>query len=112
MPLTQRNLTLPRRLARFVRDALAALRPSDFWLRLRLGLDDPAETGMLWAAVGPLTAWTPARLDVAPVFPGPAFELTSRGCVRIIPAQVLGLVAGLALSPATVGAVIRQRRPA
>lgn len=101
-----------RRFARFLRDTLVALRPRDLWLRLRLGLDDPADTGMLWSVIGPLTAWAPARLDVAPVFPGPAFEMASHGRVRIIPAQLLGLMAGLALSPATLGAVIRQWRSA
>jgi hypothetical protein len=101
-----------RRFARFVRDVLAALRPRDLWLRLRLGLDDPAETGMLWAAVGPLASWAPARLDVAPVFPGPAFDLASHGRVRLIPAQMLGLIAGFALSPAIIGAALRQWRRA
>lgn len=101
-----------RRLARFVRDALVVFRPCDLQLRCRLGLDDPADTGMLWAAAGPLTACTPVQLDIAPVFPGPAFELMSRGRVRIIPAQVLGLVAAFALSPATVGAVVRHWRSA
>jgi len=99
-----------RRFARFVRDVLAALRPRDLWLRLRLGLDDPAETGMLWAVVGPVTAWAPARLDVAPVFPGPAFDLASHGRVRLIPARMLGLMAGFALSPATIGAALRHWR--
>lgn len=101
-----------RRLARFIRDVLVALRPRDLWVRLRLGLDDPAETGMLWSVVGPLTAWAPARLDVAPAFPGPLFDLESRGRVRVIPAQLIGLVAGFALSPTTVGAAFRQWRRA
>jgi hypothetical protein len=101
-----------RRVYRFVRSVLVALKPRNVSLRLRLGLDDPAEMGMLWSVVGPLTVLTPASFDISPAFPGPVFDLDCRGRVRIIPARMLGLVTAFALSPATLGAVFRQWRQA
>ena len=44
---------LARTLA-FLRSLLRALRPRDVHVRARIGLDDPADTGMLWGLVGPL----------------------------------------------------------
>lgn len=74
-------------------------------LHVRLGLDDPADTGRLWGVVGPL-AWAvpvPAGADVAiePEFSGAVFRFDGEGAVRIVPIEILATVIAFALSPAT-----------
>jgi hypothetical protein len=101
-----------RRLARLLRQLPAAIRLREFRLRMRLGLDDPAETGFLWAFLGPLLAFASRRpnavLDVAPEFSGAALEVETHGKIRVIPAQLAWLALTFALSPATVRAVWGQ----
>jgi hypothetical protein len=74
-------------------------------LHLRLGLDDPADTGRLWGMVGPL-AWAapvPAGTDLAiePEFTGASFRVDGEGAVRIVPIGLLATLIGFALSPVT-----------
>ena len=103
-----------RRLGQFLQQMFAAIRLRDFRLRLRVGFDDPADTGLFWAVVGPATVLLPVKaseaLDLAPEFGGGMIEVDSRGRVRIIPAQLAWIAVAFALSPATVGAIWRHRR--
>lgn len=74
-------------------------------LHVRLGLDDPADTGQLWGIVGPL-AWAvpvPAVADVAiePEFTGAVFRFDGEGAVRIVPIEILATLTAFALSPVT-----------
>lgn len=95
-----------RRLLRFLYRTLAAVRLRDFWMRIRLGFDDPAETGYFWAVGGPLIALLPRRLgealDIAPEFAGAMLEVETRGKVRVIPAQFAWLALSFVLSPVTL----------
>jgi hypothetical protein len=60
---------------------------------LRLGFADPADTGLLYAAIWPamLTGASSRRfrLDIAPVFTGPTFEADLSGDVRVFPVQLV-----------------------
>lgn len=97
------------RLLRFARDLLYCVRVRDLSLNVRLGLDDPADTGRLWAVVGPLAAAlaTPsfARVHIQPEFAAEALEIDGKGCLRVIPIQVLFLVFVFVLSPITLRAL-------
>ena len=95
-----------RRLLRFCRDIIAALRLRDFGLRLRLGFDDPADTGIAWAFVGPLVAFLEAReaanVDVGADFGQETLEFDAGGKVRIVPAQLVSIGVAFTLSPITL----------
>ncbi len=95
-----------RRLLRFCRDIIAALRLRDFGLRLRLGFDDPADTGIAWAFVGPLVAFLEAReaanVDVGADFERETLEFDAGGKVRIVPAQLVSIGMAFTLSPVTL----------
>jgi len=71
---------------------------------LRLGLDDPADTGtvygLLWPALVLPMKYTSATLRIESAFDGPVFEAAFKGEVRIFPAELLNNVLRFALSPA------------
>lgn len=105
-----------RRVYRFVKDIFRAAHSHDLFLRMRIGLGDPADTGRLWAVLGPaaaLAASIPrAEVRIKPEFMDPVFEFQSHGRFRLIPLQFLTLVIGFALSPSSLRAwrSLRQRR--
>lgn len=100
------------RISRLLRRMFAAIRLRHLSLRLRLGFDDPADTGLLWAFLGPgavlLSSCPNTALDIAPEFAGETLLLDARGQVRLIPAQLLWIVAAFALAPATLRFLWRQ----
>ena len=95
-----------RRLFRFCRDIIAALRLRDFGLRLRLGFDDPADTGVVWAFLAPLIAFLQAReaanVDVGADFERETLDVDAEGKVRLIPAHLAWIALLFALSPVTL----------
>ena len=94
-----------RRVLRLVTALVRVAHVSRLRLRVRLGLGDPADTGRLWAVVGPLSAVSHglpgADVSIVPEFVEPALELRARGRLRVIPLQVLALAFSFALSPAS-----------
>ncbi len=99
---------------RFVADLWRAIRKQDVNLRIRLGLGDPADTGRLWAVVGPVAGLLAnveeASVEIEPDFMDAVFELESSGEIRLIPLQILYLVVALLLSPPVWLGVKRMRR--
>ncbi len=108
-----RQKSFRRRIIRFIRDCWQAIHKRDVSLRIRIGLGDPADTGQLWAVVGPvagiLSTAKEASIEIVPEFLDETFELDSSGNVRLIPLQMIYLTAGLLLSP-PVWQGIRQMR--
>jgi len=100
------NTRFQRRVIRFLKDILGAIRMPAFTLRARLGLGDPADTGMLWGIVGPLAAvLADARnsaVYIEPEFMHETFELDCSGKVRVIPIQFVYIAALFFLSPITI----------
>ncbi len=98
-----RQDALRRRLIKFAGNLWDAVRKDDVRLYIRIGLDDPADTGQLWAVAGPVTAMLnnirSASIEIEPTFTAPSFEVHSSGSLRVIPLQVLCLTIGLLLSP-------------
>ncbi len=97
-----------RRAWRLLQDLLRALHVHDLALQLRLGLGDPADTGRLWAFVGPLGAALQARrnvhLDLQPEFGDAVLEYEARGRLTLVPLQFLMLAVAFALSPPSIRA--------
>jgi Protein of unknown function (DUF2953) len=103
-----RDAAFRRRVYRFATDLVAALHLRQLRLRMRLGLGDPADTGRLWAFVGPLNVWArnlrDVQLQIEPEFIDPVFEFQAHGRLRLIPLQLLILAIGFALSPVSIRA--------
>jgi hypothetical protein len=101
-----------RRLSWLLQRSVTEIRVREFSLRLRLGFDDPAETGFLWALLGPLTVLLNGRfnavLDVAPEFRREMLEVDAEGEIRVVPARLAWLALMFALSPAVLRVIWRQ----
>jgi hypothetical protein len=91
------------RIARFMRSFWRAFHKDDVKLRVRIGLEDPAETGQLWGLIGPLAALlTIVReisVSVVPEFREATFELDTSGKIRVIPGRLVVIVGSLLLCP-------------
>jgi len=98
-----RQSAFRRRIMRFIGDLWHALRKQDVRLRVRVGLGDPADTGQLWAIVGPVAGmlhnFKQASIRIEPEFRDATFELDGSGTLRVIPLQLLYLTLALFLSP-------------
>lgn len=105
---------LRRRVFKFVRDILRAAHARDLSVRLRIGLGDPADTGRLWAVIGPLAVVAQslrgAAVRIEPEFMEPILEVESHGRFRLVPIQFLALTATFMLSPTMLRAWWRLRR--
>jgi hypothetical protein len=103
-----RQAPFRRRVRRLLQDLVAAAHLDRLRLDLRLGLGDPADTGRLWAFVGPLAAMTRnlrgAEVRIEPEFMDPVLEFRAEGRMRLVPLQVLALAIVFALSPASIRA--------
>ena len=74
---------------------------------MRLGLGDPADTGRLWAVVGPVNAIARSRgadIRIEPDFLEPVLEIQADGHVAIVPLRILLLATGFVLSPPAIRA--------
>lgn len=111
-----RQKAFRRRILRFVRELWRALRKRDLYLRVRVGLGDPADTGRLWALCGPLSGWLSslegASIELEPEFVDAVLEIDSRGQLSVIPLQLLYLALGLLCSPPFWRGLRQMRRPA
>jgi len=94
---------LLRRMLRFISDLWRSVRKEDVQLNVRLGLGDPADTGQLWAVVGPIAGILAdvegAAIAIVPDFVDATVELDSRGSIRLTPLHILSLAAALLFSP-------------
>ena len=104
------------RTLRFLRDIWHAIRKRELYLRIRIGLGDPAETGQLWSLFGPLSALLAniedASIDLEPEFIDAVFELDSSGKISVIPLQLLYLAVGFLCSPQFWKGMQRMQRAA
>jgi len=83
-------------------------------LNLRVGLGDPADTGQLWAVLGPvagaLAMFEGASIRLLPDFAAAVVELQGSGRLRIVPLEIVSLAAGALLSPPMWQGMLRMRR--
>lgn len=103
-----RIATFRRRVYRLAADLFRALHPRGLRLKMRLGLGDPADTGRLWAFVGPLNVMAQSLCDacvqIEPEFMDPVLEFQAEGRLLLVPLQLLMLAIGFALSPSSIRA--------
>lgn len=93
-----------RRVYRFVGDLWRAIIKERMHVRARVGLGDPADTGQLWAVVGPvsgmLTGVKGVSVAIEPDFVNATFEIDGSGRLQFVPLQVIAISMGLLGSPA------------
>jgi hypothetical protein len=83
-------------------------RVDDFALSVRLGCDDPADTGIVhgivspWLALAALRGWT---VDCRPTFVETGVMGTLHGTIRVRPSAVLGTVVAFFVSPPVLRAI-------
>ncbi|MBL7165247.1 MAG: DUF2953 domain-containing protein [Dehalococcoidales bacterium] len=89
--------------ARLVRRMLRSLRVRELDASLRLGLPDPADTGLMYGFCWPAFAFrgssSAVRFRMEPAFEGPVFEASLQGAVRVFPAQVAANAVRFVVSP-------------
>jgi hypothetical protein len=88
---------------RLLRRIFRSLRVRELDASLRLGLPDPADTGMMYGVCWPVSSLrSPSgtvRFRMEPVFEGPAFEASLQGAVRVFPAEVAANAVLFVISP-------------
>lgn len=93
---------------RFIKDVSRATHAHDLYLRVRIGLGDPSDTGRLWSLLGPIasivTNLRSAEVRIEPEFIDPMLEIESHGEIRLIPLQFIALVTVFVVSPTTLRA--------
>lgn len=102
------------RILKFAQDAWRAIVKENLILRLRLGLGDPADTGQLWAVVGPVSGVVAGlsehAVSIEPEFAEAAFEAEGSGKVSLIPLRLISLSLMLLLSPSVWKGIRQMRR--
>ena len=101
-----RQAAFRRRVYRLTGDLVRAIHLHRLRLFMRVGLGDPADTGRLWAVLGPLSAVAlrNAELRIEPEFVEPVLEFKADGRLLLVPLRFLILAIALALSPPTIRA--------
>ncbi len=98
-----RQKAFRHRVFRFIADFWRAIHKQNVSLSVRAGLGDPADTGRLWALVGPVAGMLAntreTSISIEPQFMESVFELDSSGSIRFVPLQLFYLVMALSLSP-------------
>jgi len=109
-----RQAPFRRRMFRFVSDLWHTIHKKNVQLLVRLGLGDPADTGRLWAVLGPLSGMLARlrdiRVTIEPDFLDSTLEVDSSGTIRMIPLQVAIIVFGLLFSPPIWRGIMSMRR--
>ncbi|UCH81957.1 MAG: DUF2953 domain-containing protein [Nitrospiraceae bacterium] len=111
-----RQSAFRRRSIRFIKDVLRATHAHDLYFRLRIGLGDPADTGRLWALLGPVAGFAAdlhsAEVSIEPEFMDPVLEVESHGEFRLIPLHFIALATAFVVSPEALCAWRTLRRRA
>ena len=98
-----------RKLSRFIRDVLRRLKIRELKLDLMVGLGDPAETGMLCAAMPGLIAFAnslaPVDMRIRPDFTEAKLRGYLRGDLRVFPIRFVVPTILFSCSPTTLRAI-------
>lgn len=97
-----------RHMMKFLKSILRASHAQNLYLKLRIGLGDPADTGILWAVMGPLSGMMKnlqgTTIEIEPEFIDAVMEVESHGNFRLIPLQFIAVVMIFIFSPVTIRA--------
>jgi len=97
-----------RRIIKFIKDILRVIKIRELILDLRFGLDDPADTAMIYGVVAPTTLFanrcSPIKIRVQPDFENLALEGSFKGNMRLVPIRLFKPITLFVLSPVTIRA--------
>ena len=103
-----RQAAFRRRVYCLIEDLVRAVHLHHLRVRMQLGLGDPADTGRVWAFVGPLNALAQnlrnADVRIEPEFINPVFEFEVHGRFLLVPLQFLVLAIAFVISPPSIRA--------
>jgi len=92
-----------RRILRFLMDFIKSINISFVFFKLGFGLNDPAETGKIYALLFPISVWLTQhgvkQTELIPHYMDYAFYIKSSFSIRFVPLQQIGLILQLLLSP-------------
>jgi hypothetical protein len=84
-------------LARFAARLFRATHPRDVSFTAVVGLEDPSDTGRLWAVGGPLalalSTASGGKIALTPDFAGEHLQVQGQGRFTVVPAQVMAIAA-------------------
>ena len=104
-----RTAGMPRRLLKLGRQVLRRLHMRRLEGDVRVGLEDPADTGMVcafaWPALACLNALRPHSIRLEPCFTEPVLEARLRGTMRVYPIEMAGLLLSFVVSPVFLRAI-------
>lgn len=108
-----RNPHFRKRFLTYTRYLMRSTRIKSLDLHVRIGLDDPADTGKLWGVLGPITALLAscrhAHIQIQPEFASESFTLHRHGTIRLIPIWTIMIGFCFFLSPAVIRAIASDR---
>lgn len=91
------------RLFQFLSDVWRSTSKQDIQFHIRAGLGDPADTGRLWALIGPTSAAMAHvhqhAVVIEPDFIHAALEINGSGTIQFIPLQLIFIALKLIFSP-------------
>ena len=94
------------KLSVFIKKLLKSVKFQLSRIYLRLGLDDPADTGMLWGIIGPvygiLDYYSDKNVKIEPEFQDPTFNIEGSGKISVVPIEIIFISLFFLLSPVTV----------
>jgi len=104
-----RTRGMPGRLVKLARQVLRRLHIRQLDGDVRLGLDDPADTGIVcsfaWPALAYLNSFRLLSVRFEPCFTEPLLELKMHGAMRVYPVEMAGPLLSFAVSPAFLRAI-------
>ena len=101
-----RNGKFLRKTVHTFKKLLFSIKPDLKHLHIRLGLDDPADTGIIWGLIGPVSGilygFTEKAVIIEPDFLDPSLGLNTRGSISIVPLEILLILLCYLLSPTVI----------
>jgi hypothetical protein len=99
-----RTRGLPGKLLKLARQIVSRVKVRQLDADLRVGLDDPVDTGVLcsimWPVLGSLSSSGPVKVRIEPSFAEPALEASVHGRARLFPIEMVGPLLCFVFSPA------------
>jgi hypothetical protein len=104
----------PQKLMSLARRAVRMLKIREFEANFRIGLGDPAETGMLFAVIAPtmffIKSFPSLEVNVEPDFEQEGLQGYCRGAIRAVPIMFVAVLIPFLLSATTIRALKAMAR--
>ena len=91
-----------------IRSLLSSIKPDLEKFYLRFGIGDPADTGVVWGCLGPISGFLYSlnnkNFAIEPDFFEPAFDLEAEGRLSIVPFEIILIFLRFLISPTVLKA--------